>query len=320
MRSVASSQTWSSSRSNIWPPAMPPTPEARARDKTRAVRISAGASTAAEFQRPWSRARHRQGWRWLRRRSCGRWDARAGRHHRPWRGGRHGRGCRRRRIRATRPSQMTVAPSAPKSRANSIRRNGRSRFPPPRTATGRVTARRTGRAASPPPGSWTGGGRGTTPSPSPPPPTVSQTGLPRGRAWSQRQAWSSAGDCTQARVQLSDGNEPRRLSQVAAGRCRREDRRGRRPPTTRRRQGRASGECCGFSSAPSPRWRSSPPCWYRSIVVPPISTLMIFTRIVDGPIERDWVGFDEIAKVLVVSVLVWRTASSAPITASTGGR
>ena len=40
------------------------------------------------------------------------------------------------------------------------------------------------------------------------------------------------------------------------------------------------------------------------IVVPPISTLMIFTRIVDGPIERDWVGFDKIAKVLVVSVLV----------------
>lgn len=39
-------------------------------------------------------------------------------------------------------------------------------------------------------------------------------------------------------------------------------------------------------------------------VVPPISTLMVWTRIVDGPIERDWVAFDAIAKVLVVSVLV----------------
>lgn len=39
-------------------------------------------------------------------------------------------------------------------------------------------------------------------------------------------------------------------------------------------------------------------------VVPPISTLMIWTRITSGPIERDWVGFDDIAKVLVVSVMV----------------
>ena len=39
-------------------------------------------------------------------------------------------------------------------------------------------------------------------------------------------------------------------------------------------------------------------------VVPPISTLMIATRIANGPIERDWVSFDEVAKVLVVSVLV----------------
>ena len=40
------------------------------------------------------------------------------------------------------------------------------------------------------------------------------------------------------------------------------------------------------------------------MVVPPISTLMIWTRVTNGPIERDWVGFDEIAKVLVVSVMV----------------
>jgi monofunctional biosynthetic peptidoglycan transglycosylase len=39
-------------------------------------------------------------------------------------------------------------------------------------------------------------------------------------------------------------------------------------------------------------------------VVPPISTLMIWTRVTSGPIERDWVSFDEIAKVLVVSVMV----------------
>jgi monofunctional biosynthetic peptidoglycan transglycosylase len=40
------------------------------------------------------------------------------------------------------------------------------------------------------------------------------------------------------------------------------------------------------------------------MVVPPISTLMIWTRVASGPIERDWVGLDEIAKVLVVSVMV----------------
>jgi monofunctional glycosyltransferase len=39
-------------------------------------------------------------------------------------------------------------------------------------------------------------------------------------------------------------------------------------------------------------------------VVRPISTLMIATRIADGPIERDWVGFDDVAKVLVVSVMM----------------
>jgi len=40
------------------------------------------------------------------------------------------------------------------------------------------------------------------------------------------------------------------------------------------------------------------------VVIPPISTLMIATRIAHGPIERDWVSFDEIAKVLVISVMV----------------
>jgi monofunctional biosynthetic peptidoglycan transglycosylase len=40
------------------------------------------------------------------------------------------------------------------------------------------------------------------------------------------------------------------------------------------------------------------------MVVPPISTLMIFTRVTSGPVERDWVSFDEIAKVLVISVMV----------------
>jgi len=40
------------------------------------------------------------------------------------------------------------------------------------------------------------------------------------------------------------------------------------------------------------------------ILVPPISTLMVATRIADGPIERQWIGFDDIAKVAVVSVMV----------------
>ncbi|HET7715373.1 MAG TPA: transglycosylase domain-containing protein [Bauldia sp.] len=40
------------------------------------------------------------------------------------------------------------------------------------------------------------------------------------------------------------------------------------------------------------------------MAVPPISTLMIATRIIDGPIERDWVSLDEVAKILVVSVMV----------------
>jgi monofunctional glycosyltransferase len=39
-------------------------------------------------------------------------------------------------------------------------------------------------------------------------------------------------------------------------------------------------------------------------VVPPVSTLMIFTRLVDGPIEREWVPFDEISKSLVASVVM----------------
>lgn len=40
------------------------------------------------------------------------------------------------------------------------------------------------------------------------------------------------------------------------------------------------------------------------LVVPPISTLMVATRIGSGPIDRRWVGFDDIAKVAVVSVMV----------------
>ena len=39
-------------------------------------------------------------------------------------------------------------------------------------------------------------------------------------------------------------------------------------------------------------------------LVPPVSTLMIFTRLVHGPIERDWVAFDDIAQNLVASVLM----------------
>ncbi|MCB1486061.1 MAG: transglycosylase domain-containing protein [Bauldia sp.] len=38
--------------------------------------------------------------------------------------------------------------------------------------------------------------------------------------------------------------------------------------------------------------------------VNPVGTYMIYTRIVDGPLERQWVGFDDIAKVMVVSVMV----------------
>lgn len=40
------------------------------------------------------------------------------------------------------------------------------------------------------------------------------------------------------------------------------------------------------------------------MIIPPISTLMIWTSITSGPIERDWVSFDAVAKVLVVSVMV----------------
>jgi monofunctional biosynthetic peptidoglycan transglycosylase len=39
-------------------------------------------------------------------------------------------------------------------------------------------------------------------------------------------------------------------------------------------------------------------------VVPPVSTLMIYQRITEGPIERQWVSFDDIAKSLVASVVM----------------
>ena len=39
-------------------------------------------------------------------------------------------------------------------------------------------------------------------------------------------------------------------------------------------------------------------------VVNPVGTYMAYTRVVDGPIERQWVPFDAIAKVAVVSVMV----------------
>ncbi len=39
-------------------------------------------------------------------------------------------------------------------------------------------------------------------------------------------------------------------------------------------------------------------------VIPPISTLMVTTRLTSGPIDRQWVAFDDIAKVAVVSVMV----------------
>lgn len=39
-------------------------------------------------------------------------------------------------------------------------------------------------------------------------------------------------------------------------------------------------------------------------VVPPISTLMVATRLTRGPIDRQWVAFDDIAKVAVISVMV----------------
>jgi monofunctional biosynthetic peptidoglycan transglycosylase len=40
------------------------------------------------------------------------------------------------------------------------------------------------------------------------------------------------------------------------------------------------------------------------LVVPPVSTLMIFERVFSGPIERQWVSFDNIAPTLVASVMV----------------
>lgn len=39
-------------------------------------------------------------------------------------------------------------------------------------------------------------------------------------------------------------------------------------------------------------------------VVPPVSTLMIWTRLAAGPIERIWIPFDDIAPVLVQSVMM----------------
>jgi monofunctional biosynthetic peptidoglycan transglycosylase len=38
--------------------------------------------------------------------------------------------------------------------------------------------------------------------------------------------------------------------------------------------------------------------------VPPVSTLMIWNAVIGNGAERDWVGFDRIAKALVVSVIV----------------
>lgn len=39
-------------------------------------------------------------------------------------------------------------------------------------------------------------------------------------------------------------------------------------------------------------------------VIPPVSTLMIYNRLAEGPIEREWVPFDDIAKSLVASVVM----------------
>lgn len=39
-------------------------------------------------------------------------------------------------------------------------------------------------------------------------------------------------------------------------------------------------------------------------VVPPVSTLMIYDRLAHGPIERQWIGFDDIAPSLVASVVM----------------
>ncbi|MCP4385423.1 MAG: monofunctional biosynthetic peptidoglycan transglycosylase [Hyphomicrobiales bacterium] len=40
------------------------------------------------------------------------------------------------------------------------------------------------------------------------------------------------------------------------------------------------------------------------VLVPPIGTHMIATRIADGPIERSWVHLDDVAKVLAISVMM----------------
>lgn len=39
-------------------------------------------------------------------------------------------------------------------------------------------------------------------------------------------------------------------------------------------------------------------------LLPPVSTLMIYDRLVDGPIERQWVSLDDIAPSLVASVVM----------------
>jgi hypothetical protein len=38
-------------------------------------------------------------------------------------------------------------------------------------------------------------------------------------------------------------------------------------------------------------------------VIPPVSTVMLYARLTDGPIERQWVVLDDIAKPLVIAVM-----------------
>lgn len=40
------------------------------------------------------------------------------------------------------------------------------------------------------------------------------------------------------------------------------------------------------------------------LIVRPIGTHMIVTRVAEGPIVRDWVAFDDVAKVMVISVMM----------------
>lgn len=39
-------------------------------------------------------------------------------------------------------------------------------------------------------------------------------------------------------------------------------------------------------------------------VAPPTGTYMALTRLTEGPLDRQWVGFDDIAKVMVISVMM----------------